>query len=104
VLAHGDLHIRHVLVERGAITGVIDWGDICLGDPAIDLVLVWMLLRPASREGFFGAYGRVDDERLLRARVLALFLGVTLAAYARDVGNARLERECVAALERTLID
>ena len=104
VLAHGDLHIRHVLVERGAITGVIDWGDICLADPAIDLMLVWMLLPLAARERFFATYGRVDDERLLRARVLALFLGVTLAAYARDVGNARLERECVAALERTLID
>ena len=104
MLSHGDLHIRHVLVERGAITGVIDWGDICLADPAIDLMLVWMLLPPAARERFFATYGRVDDERLLRARVLALFLGVTLAAYARDVGNARLERECVAALERTLID
>ena len=104
VLAHGDLHIRHVLVERGGITGVIDWGDVCLADPAIDLVLVWMLLRPAARERFFAAYGRVDDEQSLRARVLALFLGVTLAAYARDVDNARLERECVAALERTLID
>ena len=104
VLSHGDLHIRHVLVERGAITGVIDWGDICLADPAIDLMLVWMLLPLAARERFFATYGRVDDERLLRARVLALFLGVTLAAYARDVGNARLERECVAALERTLID
>ena len=104
VLAHGDLHIRHVLVERAAITGVIDWGDICLADPAIDLMLVWMLLPLAARERFFATYGRVDDERLLRARVLALFLGVTLAAYARDVGNARLERECVKALERTLID
>jgi aminoglycoside phosphotransferase (APT) family kinase protein len=104
VLTHGDLHIRHVLLERGAITGVIDWGDICLADPAIDLMLVWMLLRPAARERFFAAYGRIGDEQLLRARVLALFLGVTLAAYARDVDNARLERECVAALERTLID
>jgi len=104
VLCHGDLHIRHVLVERGTLTGVIDWGDTCIADPAIDLMLVWMLLPLAARARFFAAYGRVDEERLLRARVLALFLGVTLAEYARDVGNTRLEGECVAALERTLID
>jgi aminoglycoside phosphotransferase (APT) family kinase protein len=104
VLCHGDLHIRHVLVERGALTGVIDWGDVCLADPAIDLMLVWMLLPLAARARFFATYGPVDEKRLLRARVLALFLAVTLAAYARDVDNTRLERECVAALERTLID
>ena len=104
VVCHGDLHIRHVLVEGGALTGVIDWGDICLADPAIDLMLVWMLLPPPARGRFFATYGLVDEERLLRARVLALFLGVTLAAYARDIDDARLERECVAALERSLID
>ena len=60
--------------------------------------------RPPPVSASLPTYGRVDDEQLLRARVLALFLGVTLAAYARDVDNARLERECVAALERTLID
>ena len=104
VLAHGDLHIRHLLVDGGAISGVIDWGDVCRADPAIDLMLVWMLLTPAGRERFVEAYGTIADERLLRARVLALFLGVTLARYARDMGDASLERECVAALERTLID
>ena len=47
---------------------------------------------------------RVDEESALRARVLALFLCLTLALYARDVGNASLERECLAGLERTLVD
>src|SRR5437773_2511881 len=34
---HGDLHARNVLVENGAITGVIDWGDVAVGDRATDL-------------------------------------------------------------------
>ena len=104
VLAHGDLHIRHVLVEGASLTGVIDWGDVCLADPSIDLVLMWMLLPRGERDGFARAYGPIDDEMRLRSRVLALLLGVVLAAYARDVGNLRLERDALAGLERTLVD
>jgi aminoglycoside phosphotransferase (APT) family kinase protein len=103
-LTHGDLHHRHLLVAGGAISGVIDWGDMCRSDPAIDLMLVWSLLSPAGRERFVAEYGPVDEAARLRARVLALFLGLTLVLYARDVGHVRLERECLAGLERTLVD
>ena len=67
-------------------------------------MLVWLLLPAAARERFAEAYGRIDAEAALRARVLALFLGLTLPIYARDVGHAALERECVAGLDRTLVD
>jgi aminoglycoside phosphotransferase (APT) family kinase protein len=37
-LAHGDLHVRHLLVdEAGALAGVIDWGEVCRGHPASEL-------------------------------------------------------------------
>ena len=104
VLTHGDLHVGHLLVRHGSVSGVIDWGDMCRSDPAIDLMLVWSLLPPAGRERFVEAYGPIDEESYLRARVLALFLGSTLALYARDVGHTALERECIAGLERTLVD
>lgn len=104
VVVHGDLHLRHVLVDGGALSGVIDWGDVCRSDPAVDLMLVWSLLAPAGRESFVAEYGHVGDVARLRARVLALFLGVTLLLYARDVGHASLEHECLASLERTLVD
>src|SRR5262245_4092342 len=32
VIVHGDLHMRHVLVHEGALSGVIDWGDVCRAD------------------------------------------------------------------------
>lgn len=104
VLTHGDLHVRHILVRHRSISGVIDWGDMCRSDPAIDLMLVWSLLLPAGRERFVEAYGPIDEESYLRARVLALFLGLTLAMYARDVGHTALQRECIAGLDRTLVD
>lgn len=100
VLVHGDLHLRHVLVADGAIAAVIDWGDVCLADPCIDLVLVWSLLTPAGRERFFAEYGSVTTEQLLRSRVLAIVLDSMLARYAHDAGHASLQHEALAALER----
>lgn len=105
VIAHGDLHVRHVLVDRGGtLSGVIDWGDMCRSDPAIDLMLVWSALSPEERDRFVAAYGPVGAEQRLRSRVLAIFLSATLLLYAREVANAGLERECLAGLERTLVD
>ncbi len=105
VLAHGDLHIRHVLVDGGGrLAGVIDWGDVCRADPGIDLSLVWSAIPPAGRSAFFAAYGVAGEESMLRARVLALFLCATLARYAGAKGMTMLEREAVAGLERALRD
>jgi aminoglycoside phosphotransferase (APT) family kinase protein len=103
--AHGDLHLRHLLVdEDGALTGVIDWGDVCVADPAIDLQLVWSVLPPEGRAAFLDAYGPVSEEQLLRARVLALFLSAVLAVYGRAEGRANLEREAVQGLVRAATD
>lgn len=40
VLIHCDLGCEHILCdpERGVLTGVIDWGDMTIGDPAHDFV------------------------------------------------------------------
>ncbi len=35
-LAHCDLGLEHVLCDDGQVTGVIDWSDAAIGDPAID--------------------------------------------------------------------
>jgi aminoglycoside phosphotransferase (APT) family kinase protein len=105
VLAHGDLHHRHVLDKQsGEAAAVIDWGDVCRGDPAIDLPLYWSLLSPAGREAMLSAYDRsVSADQLLRARVLAMGLAAVLAAYAHDQGMAALERESLAGLDRTVV-
>jgi aminoglycoside phosphotransferase (APT) family kinase protein len=40
-LIHADLGPEHLLVEDGRITGIIDWTDAEIGDPALDLS--WLL-------------------------------------------------------------
>jgi aminoglycoside phosphotransferase (APT) family kinase protein len=104
VFVHGDLHLRHVLVENESLAGVIDWGDCCTGDPSIDLHVVWSVLPPEGREAFFAEYGAVDEDVHSRARVLALGLCSMLAVYAHSVGNANLLRESVDGVERTLVE
>jgi aminoglycoside phosphotransferase (APT) family kinase protein len=104
VLVHGDLHFRHVLVDGGVASGVIDWGDVCRSDPAIDLPLLWSFVPPAGRSAFLDAYGPVNEAQLLRARVLAVQLCAALAHYGRVECNRSVEREAVAGLERALQD
>ncbi len=104
VVVHGDLHLRHVLVDDRRLAAVIDWGDVCVGDPSIDLQLLWCLFPSGARESFTAAYGAVEEHRLLRARATALYFCAMLATYAHSVGNAPLMVESVAGLERTLTD
>ena len=103
VLVHGDLHIRHLLVgPDGAATGVIDWIDVCQADPAVDLGLAYLAFRGADRAAFLAAYGPVGEERELRCRVLAVSLGVALAAWSAAEGHTQLHTEAQAALRRAL--
>jgi len=101
-LAHGDLHFRHLLVAGRAASGVIDWGDVCVADPAIDLPLLWCFVPPEGREAFLDAYGPVNESQLLRARVLSIQLCAVLARYGHSEHQPQLVRAGVEGLERTL--
>jgi aminoglycoside phosphotransferase (APT) family kinase protein len=62
VFSHNDLGIEHVLVATatGAITGVIDWSDAALTDPAYDFGLLYRDLGPAALATALTAYGAGD--------------------------------------------
>jgi aminoglycoside phosphotransferase (APT) family kinase protein len=102
-VCHGDLHFRHVLVDGDRVTGFIDWIDLCRGDPALDLQLVWSALPPEARGAFFAEYGEVDAATLLRARAVALFLGAALLEFSHHEKLASIEREALASLDRAAI-
>jgi aminoglycoside phosphotransferase (APT) family kinase protein len=102
-VVHGDLHFRHLLVNGRAASGVIDWGDVCRADPAIDLPLYWSFVPPEGRGAFLDAYGPVDETQLLRARVLSIQLCAVLAHYGHDEGQAEITRAGLGGLERTLV-
>lgn len=76
---HGDLHARNVLVENGAITGIIDWGDITSGDVATDLAAIWILFSDQrARQQAIAAYATASEATLQRAKGWAIFFGIVL--------------------------
>ena len=91
VWLHCDLHPANVLVNDGQVSGVIDFGDITLCDPANDLSVAWMLLPPrlpcsllVALPGGRGADGRADDALRMRARGWALNLAIVFLAHSED--------------------
>jgi aminoglycoside phosphotransferase (APT) family kinase protein len=98
-VVHGDFYSRHILVDgAGRMTGVIDFGDLHLDHPALDLSVVWTVLPPRARRAFFAIYGEVNAATQAVARLRALMSGLAQEAYGRDVGDANIEREGVASL------
>lgn len=102
-LCHGDFYARHVLVDDGgALCGVIDWGDVCVADRAIDLSIAYAFLPSAARGAFFDAYGAVDARTHAMARLYAIHSATALAVYATDVDDRPLRAEAAVALGHVL--
>ena len=119
VLVHGDLHVRHLLIAQtrpaagsrptagsqtaeGQPTGVIDWDDVCLADPAVDLSVAYAAFIGPARAALLAAYGPVEPERELRARALAIRLSGFLSSYAAADGRPSLLAESLAGLHRAV--
>lgn len=102
---HGDLYARHLLLDDDAVPcGVIDWGDLHLGDPAVDLSAAYGLLPPAAREAFWGVYGEVDRATRARARARSLYSSFYLLHYGQAVGDGHLVRAGELGLDHALTD
>jgi hypothetical protein len=74
-LTHGDIGPAHVLItDAGDLAGVIDWGDLEVGDPVFDLAWVVNAM-PDVGERVLGAYGGPPDDRfLVRSRFAFLLM------------------------------
>jgi len=83
VWLHADLHPANVIVSGGTLSGVIDFGDMCTGDPATDLAAAWLLLPAGAVPRFFGAYASADDAAIRRARGWAVLRALALISVGR---------------------
>lgn len=71
VWVHGDLE-GNCIVRNGELSGLVDWGSACAGDPAVDIQVVWSpLFTDTSRAVFLDALA-VDDATLARSRGAAI--------------------------------
>ena len=103
---HGDLHPANVVVQDGRLAGVLDFGDLCAGDPAWDLAAAWLLLPAGSAGPFFDVYARADEATITRARGWAILRALVLiqiganGRLGRAGGKPTWEPAGYAALER----
>ncbi len=76
VWIHGDLHPANTVWREGAIIGVIDFGDLCAGDPATDLAGALLSIPYDFLGEFFDAYGTVDLATMRRTLGWAIHFGL----------------------------
>ncbi|MBI2265246.1 MAG: phosphotransferase [Armatimonadetes bacterium] len=102
---HGDLYFRHLLIgDDRNLAGVIDWGDVHLGNPAIDIAIAFGFLPPEGRERFREKYGPIDEETWKVARFRALYMAILLLAYGHDTRESHLTREALLSLDYVMAD
>ncbi|MGH3379581.1 MAG: phosphotransferase [Actinoallomurus sp.] len=87
VWLHGDLHPANVVAD-GTLAGVVDFGELCAGDPATDLAAAWVLLPAGAAPRFLSAYANTDEAMIRRARGWAVLRGMGLISIGRagDLG------------------
>ena len=77
---HGDLLPSNILARDGRLAAVIDFGNMGIGDPAVDLIPAWTLFGPAGRAAFREAVG-AEEGSWARARGFALHQAVLIIPY-----------------------
>lgn len=104
-LVHGDLHFKNLLVDtNGMISGIIDWGDMHIGHPAVDLSIVYSFFPPAGRIRFFEIYGHLNETTMYLARFKAIFTCVMLVRFAHDQNDLNGVNTALQALNFALAD
>jgi aminoglycoside phosphotransferase (APT) family kinase protein len=89
VWLHGDVHPLNVLLHAdGGLAGVIDFGDVCAGDPASDLAVAWLMFDADARARFQAACslsGAYDEAVWTRAWAWALGLACVFSQASDDM-------------------
>lgn len=99
-LIHGDLYSRHLVFNHGRLTGIIDWGDVGINSPAVDLAVVWCFYPQSCHDEFFKIYGPIAPAVNDYARFLGLFSAITTLVYGHDLGDSQLMKESIDSIKR----
>jgi len=105
VPVHGDLREGHLLLDDvRLLCGVIDWGDMHAGDPALDLSILYCFVPAPDRSEFLRVYGNVDARTARAARLHAAFAATSSTLYAHSIGDAGFVPTGLTAMRRVLED
>ncbi len=79
VWVHGDVALGNLLMRGGRLAAVIDFGQVCVGDPACDLAIAWTYFRAEDRRAFRARLA-LDSSTWQRGRAWALWKALVVAA------------------------
>lgn len=102
VWVHGDISAGNLLVQKGKLCAVIDFGQLASGDPACDLAINWTLFHGKSRETFQKALP-LDQGTWARARGWTLWKALLVAAGFTNPHNAE-SKQCWRIIEDVIVD
>lgn len=91
-LTHSDVAGDHLLLDPGdaRLTGIIDWSDAQIGDPALDLAWVLNRVPVPFQEGFREAYQGQSHDLQVRANFYYRLMPWHDVCYGLDNGKADL--------------
>ena len=105
VIVHGDLYARHIVLDdRRRLSGIIDWGDIHYGDPAIDISIAHLVLPQSAHASFRDAYGPIDERTWNVARYRAIYHAILELDYGIRIDDDGMRRIGAAGLRLIAAD
>ncbi len=102
-IVHGDLHVRHILMNGNSMSGIIDWGDVQVNTPAVDLSCIYALFAREHHERFWKHYGPVSETMKKQAQFRAIYSNCLLGQYALDIKDKLLFEKCSQGLQYIVI-
>jgi aminoglycoside phosphotransferase (APT) family kinase protein len=100
VWVHGDIAAGNLLVQNGYLSGVIDFGQLSIGDPACDLAIAWTLFPSNARE-IFRTNLKLDIDTWTRGSAWALWKAMITAAGFTS-GNSIEAKQCWCIIDKVL--
>lgn len=100
VWVHGDICAGNLLVDKGRLSAVIDFGQLAVGDPACDLAIAWTMFEGESRK-IFRAMLPFDAGVWARGKAWTLWKALIIAAGL--VGTNAIEgKQCLRIINEVL--
>jgi hypothetical protein len=97
VFCHADLGAEHILADGETITGVIDWSDAAITDPALDFARIYRDFGPLALDAALDAYGGLPGA-FPRIRFFARCAAIEDIAWGQRIGDERYVQAGMAAL------